>query len=138
IGQGNATSCRLRSERHGLWLGHEDRCVSPSANPTFASIVAVRLSRRRLLPGRPRHRSPRASFPLDCRAGRDPAARLHRANFAKVLTKSKAAGGSSLKLRGPKLIGNLRKEMVGRDGIEPPTPGFSGLAGDANNGSPTS
>jgi len=49
------------------------------------------------------------------------------ASSDKVLTKSEAAGGSALKLRAPQLIGKLRREMVGRDGIEPPTPGFSVL-----------
>jgi integrase len=48
-------------------------------------------------------------------------------SFDQVLTKSAGSDDSSLKLRGPQLIGKLRKEMVGRDGIEPPTPGFSVL-----------
>jgi hypothetical protein len=48
----------------------------------------------------------------------------------KVQTRSEAVGGSSLKLRAPQLVGKLRKEMVGRDGIEPPTPGFSVDSGE--------
>jgi hypothetical protein len=36
-------------------------------------------------------------------------------------------------VRPRKLIANYRKEMVGREGIEPPTPGFSGLLGDRRN-----
>ena len=49
------------------------------------------------------------------------------ASSDKVLTKSEGAETAALKLRAPQLVGKLRKEMVGRDGIEPPTPGFSGL-----------
>jgi integrase len=49
------------------------------------------------------------------------------ASFDKVLTKSEGTEGASLKLRGPQVIGRARKELVGRDGIEPPTPGFSVL-----------
>ena len=49
------------------------------------------------------------------------------ASLVKVTSKSAASGETTPKLRGPQLIGKLRKEMVGRDGIEPPTPGFSVL-----------
>ena len=50
------------------------------------------------------------------------------ASYDKELTKSARAEGGRPTLRAPQLIGKLRKEMVGRDGIEPPTPGFSVLA----------
>jgi hypothetical protein len=46
---------------------------------------------------------------------------------SRVPAKSAAADATSLNLRGPQLLGKLGKKMVGRDGIEPPTPGFSVL-----------
>ena len=49
------------------------------------------------------------------------------ASFDQVVAKSAGSGDPALKLRGPQLVGKLRREMVGRDGIEPPTPGFSVL-----------
>lgn len=48
-----------------------------------------------------------------------------RLSFDKVLPKSAVAGDVSLKLGAPQVIGLSRNGMVGRDGIEPPTPGFS-------------
>jgi hypothetical protein len=52
------------------------------------------------------------------------------ASYDKELTKSEALADGRPKLRAPQLIGKLRKEMVGRDGIEPPTPGFSADSGE--------
>jgi len=49
------------------------------------------------------------------------------AHFVKVSSKSAASEEIALKARTPQVADRTEEKLVGRDGIEPPTPGFSVL-----------